>query len=208
MRKSWVEYFFSILNTVAERSTCDRGKCGCIIVDENNCIVSTGYVGSLPGFKHCDQVGHELKLVKHSNGTETEHCVRTIHAEQNAVCQAARAGRSLDGTVAYSTICPCRVCAQILITSGIKTVLFQNYYAVHEGLLLLLQSNVRVYDYNSKTKEVTNISTLYTEETLVNHKTPDEFVFEYNEKYRQLRPHIKQQEDVKNGIQTVSGTSD
>ena len=94
MRPSWDQYFIDMMDTVATRATCDRGKSGCIIVKDRR-IISTGYVGSPPGLAHCDDVGHLMKQVIDDDGTTRQHCMRTIHAEQNAICQAAKHGISL-----------------------------------------------------------------------------------------------------------------
>jgi len=120
-RPSWDEYFIKLVDEVAQRATCDRGKSGCIIVKDKR-ILCSGYVGSPPGFSHCDEVGHLLKTVVDDNGTERQHCMRTIHAEQNAICQAAKYGLSLEGTTLYCTMEPCRVCAMLIISVGVKRV--------------------------------------------------------------------------------------
>jgi dCMP deaminase len=84
-RPSWDKFFIEMLDTIAARSTCDRGKPACILVKDNH-IISTGYAGSPPGLPHCDDAGHIIKTVTHEDGSQTEHCVRTVHAEQNAIC--------------------------------------------------------------------------------------------------------------------------
>lgn len=160
-RKTWENYFFSILEQVQNRATCDRGKCGCLIVSSSNIILSTGYVGSLPGFPHCDEAGHDLKSVTHQDGQVTQHCNRTIHAEQNAICQAARQGIRLEGSTAYTTLCPCRVCAQMLVSVGIQKVLFQYYYSNFDGMLQLIKSNVQCFDYLKEKDLLTDITYLY-----------------------------------------------
>lgn len=129
-RISWDQYFFKVMEAVSERATCDRGKSGCIIV-KNNQILVTGYVGSPPGFPHCDDVGHQFKKVIHEDGSISEHCVRTIHCEQNAICQAAKMGISIDGATIYVSMTPCRVCAMLLISCGIVEVKCQKKY--HRG---------------------------------------------------------------------------
>ncbi|HPU98861.1 MAG TPA: cell division protein DedD, partial [Candidatus Hydrogenedentes bacterium] len=80
-----------VANAIAKRATCNRGRSGCVIARDRTILV-TGYVGSPKGFPHCDDVGHLMKRVVHEDGSVTEHCVRTVHAEQNAICQAARLG--------------------------------------------------------------------------------------------------------------------
>jgi len=121
VRPSWDEYFINIAELVGSRGTCDRGRCGCVIVREKR-ILSTGYVGSPIGVEHCDEVGHEMHTVVNEDGTKSRHCIRTTHAEQNAIAQAARMGISLEGGTIYTHMTPCYVCAKMLINSGIKRV--------------------------------------------------------------------------------------
>ncbi|BFM17595.1 cytidine/deoxycytidylate deaminase family protein [Maricurvus nonylphenolicus] len=132
MRPDWDEYFIDMMDTVASRATCDRGRSGCIIVKDRR-IISTGYVGSPSGLPHCDEVGHLMKQVIDEDGTTRQHCVRTIHAEQNAICQAARHGIPLEGSTLYCTMEPCRVCAMLIISCGIKHVVAKSrYHAAQE----------------------------------------------------------------------------
>ena len=130
IRPSWDEYFMEIANTVSKRATCDRGRSGCVIVRDRQILV-TGYVGSPKGLPHCDEVGHQFRRVVHEDGTVSEHCVRTVHAEQNAICQAAKLGISLDGATLYCRMTPCRVCAMLIINCGIKRVVCEKKY--HDG---------------------------------------------------------------------------
>ncbi|MCQ2264664.1 MAG: cytidine/deoxycytidylate deaminase family protein [Bacteroidales bacterium] len=129
-RPSWDEYFMEIANTVSKRATCDRGRSGCVIVRDRQILV-TGYVGSPKGLPHCDEVGHQFKRMVHEDGTITEHCVRTVHAEQNAICQAAKLGISLQGSTLYCRMTPCRVCAMLIINCGIERVVCEKKY--HAG---------------------------------------------------------------------------
>ncbi len=119
-----------VANAISKRATCDRGKSGCVIARDRQLIVS-GYVGSPSGFEHCDEVGHQIKRVTHENGEVTEHCMRTVHAEQNAICQAARLGVSIAGATVYTRMTPCRTCAMLLINCGIKRVVCERRY--HKG---------------------------------------------------------------------------
>ena len=105
-------------------------KSGCVVVRDRQILV-TGYVGSPKGLPHCDEVGHQFKRMVHEDGTVTEHCVRTVHAEQNAICQAAKLGISLDGATLYCRMTPCRVCAMLIINCGIKRVVCEKKY--HAG---------------------------------------------------------------------------
>ena len=121
-KPSWDDYFFGIMHAVAARASCDRGRSGCVITKNNRILVS-GYVGSISGGAECDEVGHLLEKVIHADGSISEHCHRTAHCEQNAICQAARMGIALEGSTLYCTMTPCRVCAMLIIQSGIKKVM-------------------------------------------------------------------------------------
>jgi dCMP deaminase len=119
-----------LVDQVGSRATCDRGKSGCVVVREKR-IICTGYVGSPSGLPHCDEAGHDFKQVIDEDGTARQHCVRTVHAEQNAICQAARYGLSLAGTTLYCSMEPCRVCAMLIASSGISRVVAKRRY--HAG---------------------------------------------------------------------------
>lgn len=121
------EYFMEVARTVAKRATCDRGRSGCVIA-KNKQILCTGYVGSPPGLPHCDEVGHQFKQMTHEDGSVTNHCVRTVHAEQNAICQAARLGISIEWATLYCKMTPCRTCAMLIISCGIKSVICEKKY--------------------------------------------------------------------------------
>lgn len=128
-RPSWDEYFIKIMETVAARATCDRGRSGCVIVKDKR-IITTGYVGAPAGCAHCDESGHEMHTVIQEDGTESKHCIRTTHAEQNAIAQAARFGTSTEGSTLYCKMTPCYTCAKIIINSGIKRVVcLKDYHA-------------------------------------------------------------------------------
>ena len=126
-RVSWDDYFFEIADAVSRRATCNRGRSGCVIVKDKRILV-TGFVGSPCGFPHCDEVGHQMKRLVHEDGHVTEHCMRTIHAEQNAICQAARQGIPLEGATVYTRMTPCRTCAMLIINCGIRKVLCERKY--------------------------------------------------------------------------------
>ena len=103
----------------SERATCPRMHCGCVLVKDRY-VLSTGYNGSLPGLAHCEDVGCLIV---------DNHCVRTNHAEMNAIAQAARHGGSLNGATAYITNMPCTTCAKALIAAGIvRVVIFYDYH--------------------------------------------------------------------------------
>jgi dCMP deaminase len=142
MRPSWDEYFIHLIKGVAERATCDRGRSGCVIVRDKR-IITTGYVGSPPRLPHCDTIGHLFKKVLEDDGTVREHCVRTVHAEQNAICQAAKFGLSLDGATLYCTMEPCRVCAMLIISAGIvRVVVHRRYHAGQDTRELFEEAEV------------------------------------------------------------------
>jgi len=117
-RATWDEYFMDIARVVAKRSTCDRRKVGAVLV-KDRVILSTGYNGSIRGMAHCDEVGHMM---------EGGHCVATIHAEANAIVQAARRGISVNGAIIYVTSSPCWNCFKMLINAGIKKIFFCDFY--------------------------------------------------------------------------------
>jgi dCMP deaminase len=131
-RPDWDEYFMGISREVATRATCDRGRNGCVIVKDKR-IVATGYVGAPAGLKHCDEEGHLMKEVYDKSGQVTKHCVRTTHAEQNAIAQAAKFGVSVDGGTLYTKMEPCLDCAKLLINAGIKRIVANKRY--HAGEL-------------------------------------------------------------------------
>jgi dCMP deaminase len=131
IRPSWDEYFIEISKSVAKRATCNRGRSGCVIAKDKQILV-TGYVGAPKGLPHCDEAGHQFKKTIHEDGRITEHCVRTTHAEQNAICQAAKNGISIDGATLYCKMTPCNVCAKMIINSGIKRVVTEKDYQASE----------------------------------------------------------------------------
>lgn len=130
VRPSWDEYFMDITKAVGTRATCDRGRSGCVIVRDKQILV-TGYVGAPKGLPHCDEVGHQMKTTTHEDGRQTQHCVRSTHAEQNAIVQAAKLGVSILGGTLYCKMTPCSVCAKMIINAGIVRVHCEKRY--HAG---------------------------------------------------------------------------
>ena len=148
VRPDWDTYFMDLARTVAERSTCDRGRSGCVITRDNRLLV-TWYVWSSPWMPHCDEVWHQFKQVTHEDGSVTNHCMRTIHAEQNALCQAARFGIPLEWATVYCKMTPCRACAMLLIASGIKRVVCEKKYhawAESEEMFTKLSIPIKYFD--------------------------------------------------------------
>lgn len=117
-RISWEEYFMNIAKQVATRSTCDRKHVGAVIV-RDRMILSTGYNGSIRGMPHCDDEGHMM---------ENGHCVATIHAETNAILQAARNGIRIEGAEVYITASPCWPCFKMLANAGIQKIYYGEFY--------------------------------------------------------------------------------
>ena len=126
-RPSWDEYFLEIMRVTGLRSTCDRGYVGCVITKHNR-ILTTGYAGSPVGIIHCNEAGHEMHTVTHANGHTSEHCIRTVHAEQNALITAAKHGVSIDGSTVYCKMTPCYTCAKLIINAGIVRVVVEYEY--------------------------------------------------------------------------------
>ncbi len=144
VRPSWDDYFIDLADTVAKRATCDRGRSGCVITKDKQILV-TGYVGSPQGLPHCDEVGHLFKKVIHEDGSVTQHCVRTVHAEQNAITQAARRGIPLNGGTLYCRMTPCRTCAMLIINCGIvRVVCEKKYHAGSESEELFQQVGIEL----------------------------------------------------------------
>jgi len=129
MRPDWDNYFLEIAEVVAKRATCDRKHVGAVVVSPEHQILSTGYNGSPPGAPHCDDVGHELKEM---GGRQS--CVRTIHAEANAIAQAARNGVRLSGATLYTTASPCYDCGKLIANTGIKKIVFSEQYDSRYGM--------------------------------------------------------------------------
>ncbi len=153
IRPSWDEYFMDLANAAARRATCDRGRSGCVIVRDRQVLV-TGYVGSPRGMPHCDDVGHLFKKVYHEDGSVTQHCVRTVHAEQNAICQAARRGIALDHGTLYCKMTPCRTCAMLIINCGIERVVCEKkYHAGRESEELFSNAGVELYYFNEEVEQ-------------------------------------------------------
>ncbi len=132
MRKSWDTYFMQITEIVASRSTCDRAFVGCVLVNKDHRIVSTGYNGSVAGNPHCDDVGHTMR---------DGHCIATIHAEMNALLYCAKEGIPTKDTICYVTHFPCLNCTKALIQAGIREVVYKNAYRVDDYAVSLFEKN-------------------------------------------------------------------
>ena len=135
-RVDWHTYFMNIATQVATRSTCDRKHVGAVIVRDRT-ILSTGYNGSIRGMPHCDEVGHDL---------ENDHCVGTIHAEANAILQAAKNGVMIDGAELYTTASPCWSCFKLIANAGIRTIYYGEFYRDRKSLAIARRLKIALID--------------------------------------------------------------
>lgn len=133
-RRDWHTYFMCIAREVASRSTCDRKHVGALIVREKN-ILSTGYNGSIRSQPHCDDVGHLMI---------NDHCVRTVHAEANAIIQAARHGVGINGADIYTTASPCWECFKLIANAGIQRVFYGEFYREEKSFEVARQLNIQL----------------------------------------------------------------
>ena len=140
-RPSVDEYFINIAKTVATRGTCPRRNVGAVITRDKR-IISTGYNGSPRGMPHCIDVGCDIKILKNPEGKEQEYCLRTVHAELNAIIQAAIHGVSTEGATLYCTDEPCGNCAKAIVNAGIKRVVFLHPYHDPDARKIFSLANV------------------------------------------------------------------
>ena len=135
-RVGWDEYFMNIARQVASRSTCTRKHVGAVIVRDKT-ILSTGYNGSIRGMPHCDEVGHMM---------ENDHCVATIHAEANAIIQAAKNGVRIEGGEIYVTASPCWSCFKLIANAGIRRIFFGEFYRDEKSIRIARQLGIELID--------------------------------------------------------------
>lgn len=144
-RPSWDEYFMTLADQVASRTTCLRRAVGAVIVKDKR-ILSTGYNGVPTGIRHCGEVGCLREELGVPSGQRHEIC-RGLHAEQNAIIQAARFGTDIDGASIYVNTQPCVVCAKMLINAGIKEIIYKNPYPDELAQQMLEESGITVREY-------------------------------------------------------------
>ncbi|MBO4357962.1 MAG: cytidine/deoxycytidylate deaminase family protein [Candidatus Methanomethylophilaceae archaeon] len=144
-RPSNDEYFMEMAQLVSSRSTCLRRKVGAVIVKDKR-VLSTGYNGSPKGTKHCEELGCIRVKMNVPSGTRHELC-RGVHAEQNAVTQAAYFGVSVDGASIYTTTYPCSMCAKILINAGIREIIYSEGYSDDLSKQLLDEAGITLREY-------------------------------------------------------------
>ncbi len=149
-RPSWDEYFMKLANEVATRTTCLRRGVGALIVKERR-ILATGYNGVPTGLRHCDVTGRLRQQLGVPSGQRHEIC-RGLHAEQNALLQAARYGINIEGASIYITTQPCVVCAKMLINAGISEIIYQNPYPDELSMELLKESGIKMRIFDGQTE--------------------------------------------------------
>ena len=135
-RVGWHTYFMNIARQAATRSTCDRKHVGAVIVRDKT-ILSTGYNGSIRGMPHCDDVGHLM---------QAGHCVATVHAEANAIIQAAKNGVRIEGAEIYTTASPCWDCFKLVVNAGIRTVYYGEFYRDERSTQVARQLGIDLID--------------------------------------------------------------
>ncbi len=151
-RPSHDEYFMEMAKLSASRSTCLRRKVGAVIVKDNH-VISTGYNGAPRGVSHCEEKGCLRVLMNVPSGTRHELC-RGVHAEQNAVAQAAYFGISVKDATIYTTTFPCSLCAKILINSGITNVVYEEGYMDDLSKELLSETELNIRQFQTKKSQV------------------------------------------------------
>jgi dCMP deaminase len=144
-RPEWDEYFMEVAQVVSKRSTCLRRNIGAIIVKDKR-ILATGYNGAPSGLPHCSEVGCLRSELGVPSGERHEIC-RALHAEQNAIIQAAKYGISVDGATVYTTTEPCSLCAKMLINAGIKRVVYIDSYPDEWSRRFLAQAGIESVKY-------------------------------------------------------------
>jgi dCMP deaminase len=138
-RVGWHEYFMQMAQHVASRATCDRKHVGAVIVRDRT-VLSTGYNGSIRGFDHCDEVGHLM---------ENDHCVGTVHAEANAIIQAAKNGVAIDAAELYTTASPCWPCFMLIANAGIRRVYYGDFYRDRRSLEVASRLGIELIDLSA-----------------------------------------------------------
>lgn len=142
MRPSWDDYFIEIATVVSERSTCLRRQVGAVIVKDKR-MIATGYNGAASGAKHCEMTGCIRQQMGIKSGERQELCA-AIHAEQNAIIQAAKYGVSIEGATLYCTHQPCAICAKMIVNAGIKRVVFKGDYPDEYAKKILNEGRIEI----------------------------------------------------------------
>lgn len=148
-RVDWHTYFMNIATQASTRSTCERKHVGAVIVRDKT-ILSTGYNGSIRGMPHCDDVGHMM---------ENDHCVATVHAEANAIIQAAKNGVRIEAAEIYTTASPCWNCFKLIANAGIRTIYYGEFYRERRSVELAAQLGIKLVDLTSAIRESEGLPT-------------------------------------------------
>jgi dCMP deaminase len=143
MRADWDVYFMQIVSVVASRATCDRKHVGALLV-RDRMILSTGYNGSIRGMPHCDDEGHML---------ENGHCIATIHAEANAILQAAKNGVSIDRADIYTTASPCWPCFKLIANAGLRRIVYGEFYRDDRIFEVANKVGIKLVDLSASSRE-------------------------------------------------------
>jgi len=146
-RPSWDQYFIDITRLVATRTTCLRRGVGAILVKDRN-ILATGYNGVPSGITHCGDAGCLRDKMKVPSGERHELC-RGLHAEQNAIIQAARHGTNIDGATLYCTTMPCIICTKMIINAGIRKVVYREGYSDDLAREMITEAGIEVVQFVS-----------------------------------------------------------
>lgn len=144
-RPSWDEYFIEITRLVAKRSTCLRRRVGAVVVKDKN-ILATGYNGAPSGVRHCLDTGCLRDKLNVPSGERHELC-RGLHAEQNAIIQAAKHGTNIDGATLYCTTMPCIICSKMIINAGICRIIYEEGYSDELAAEMTRESGVLIEKY-------------------------------------------------------------
>jgi len=150
-RPDWDHYYMAMAHMVAERSTCDRLNVGAVLVKDKR-LIATGYNGAPPGMPHCDDVGHLM----HEN-----HCIRTLHGEENTLLQSALFGVSTKGTTCYTSHSPCYHCTKKLIAAGVKRIVAGKIYRDTRIIDACVQAGIKFELYRPDNKWLDYLSNLY-----------------------------------------------
>jgi dCMP deaminase len=143
-RVDWHTYFMNIARQAATRATCDRKHVGAVIVRDRT-ILSTGYNGSIRGMPHCDDIGHMI---------ENTHCVATVHAEANAIIQAAKNGVRIDGSEIYTTASPCWNCFKLIANAGIGAIYYGEFYRDERSIEVAARIGIKLIDLTEAIREL------------------------------------------------------
>lgn len=155
-RPSWDEYFIKLTEVIGYRGTCDRGMSGALLIKDKR-ILATGYVGAPVGLPSCDEVGHEIHTVIGEDGVTSKHCIRTAHAELNAITNAARVGVAVKGATLYCKMVPCYTCAKTIINAGIERVVAINdYHASNLTKKIFKQAKIKLDIINKEVQSYKN----------------------------------------------------